>query len=83
MGVALRNPNVFIAISGWKPRYLPPGVLSYLNGTLQDRFLFGTDYPMLRQKEWLDDFQASLAPKLKTGVGDKLLSRNAKRLLAD
>jgi len=81
VAIALRNPNVFIDVSGWKPRYIPQSVLPYLNGILQDRFLFGTDYPMIRQKEWLDDFGANLAPKLKPGVGDKLLSGNAKRLL--
>ena len=82
MAIALRNPNVFIDVSGWKPKYIPQSVLPYLNGILQDRFLFGTDYPMLRQRDWLDDFRTNLAPKLKTGVGDKLLSRNAKRLFS-
>jgi uncharacterized protein len=81
IAVALRNPNVFIDVSGWKPKYIPQSIMPYLNGILQDRFLFGTDYPMLRQKEWLDDFHASLAPKLKPGVTDKILSGNAKRLL--
>lgn len=83
IAIALRNPNVFIDVSGWKPRYLPPSILPYMNGILQDRFLFGTDYPMLRQKEWMDDFKASLAPKLKPSVSKKLLSGNANRLLAD
>ncbi len=82
IAIALRNPNVFIDVSGWKPKYIPQGILPYLNGILQDRFLFGTDYPMLRQKEWLDDFESNLAPKLKAGVSEKLLSGNAKRLLA-
>ena len=82
IAIALRNPNAFIDVSGWKPKYIPQSVLSYLNGILQDRFLFGTDYPMLRQKEWLDDFGTNLAPKLKPGVGNKLLSGNAKRLLS-
>jgi len=83
MAIALRNPNVFVDVSGWKPRYIPQSVLPYLNGILQDRFLFGTDYPMLRQKEWLDDFRANVAPKLKPGVAEKLLSGNAKTLLGD
>ena len=83
IAIALRNPNVFIDVSGWKPKYIPQSVLPYLNGILQDRFLFGTDYPMLRHREWLDDFRANLAPRLKPGVADKLLSGNAKRLLAD
>ena len=83
IAIALRNQNVFIDVSGWKPKHIPQSILPYLNGILQDRFLFGTDYPMLRQKEWLDDFGANLLPKLKPGVGDKLLSANAKRLLSD
>ncbi|MDG6981050.1 MAG: amidohydrolase [Nitrososphaerota archaeon] len=81
IAIALRSRNVFIDVSGWKPKYLPPSVLPYLNGMLQDRFLFGTDYPMLRQKDWMDDFHQNLAPKLKPGVSDKLLGGNAKRLL--
>ena len=82
VAIALRHPNVFIDVSGWKPRYVPPGVMPYINGILQDRFLFGTDYPMIRQKEWMDDFRSSLKPRLKPGVSEKLLSGNARRLLA-
>jgi uncharacterized protein len=81
IAIALRSQNVFIDVSGWKARYLPPSIMPYLNGILQDRFLFGTDYPMLRHRDWLDDFRGSLAPRLKTGVSDKLLGGNAKRLL--
>lgn len=83
VAIALRNPNVFVDVSGWKPKYLPQGILSYLNGPLQDRFLFGTDYPMLRQGEWLEDFKASLEPKLRPGIAEKILAGNAKRLLRD
>jgi predicted TIM-barrel fold metal-dependent hydrolase len=82
LAIALRNPNVFVDVSGWKPRYIPSTVVSYLNGILQDRFLFGTDYPMMRQKDWMSDFEANLKPRLKPGVVDKLLVANAKRLLA-
>ncbi|MDG6952422.1 MAG: amidohydrolase [Nitrososphaerota archaeon] len=82
LAIALRNPNVFIDVSGWKPRYIPPSVMPYLNGILQDRFLFGTDYPMLRHREWMDDFQANVRPKLKPGVAEKLLSGNAERFFS-
>ncbi len=81
--IALRNPNVFIDVSGWKPRYLPSGLLPYLNGILSERFLFGTDYPMLRQREWMADFEASLKPRLKQETVEKLLHRNAKIVLRD
>ena len=83
IAVALRNPNVFIDVSGWRPRYIPASILPYLNGILKDRFLFGTDYPMLRHREWMDDFNSNLRPKLKPGVAERLLFRNANRLLAD
>ena len=81
IAVALRNPNAFIDISGWRPKYIPSTLLPYMNGILQDRFLFGTDYPMLKQEEWMSDFDENLRPKLKPGVADKLLSQNAKKLL--
>lgn len=83
IAVALRNPNVFIDVSGWKPRYIPSSLLPYINGILQDRFLFGTDYPMLRQKEWMEDFDASMRPRLKPGVAQKILRGNARKLLRD
>ena len=81
IALALRHPNVFIDVSGWKPKYLPPSLFPYLNGILQDRFLFGTDYPMLRQRDWMDDFETNLRPKLKPCVAEKLLRRNGERLL--
>ena len=74
VAVALRNPNAFIDISGWRPKYIPGSLLPYMNGILQDRFLFGTDYPMLRQEEWMKDFDENLRPKLKSGVADKILN---------
>jgi predicted TIM-barrel fold metal-dependent hydrolase len=83
IAIALRNPNVYVDISGWRPRYLPGSLLPYMNGILRDRFLFGTDYPMIRQKEWMDDFEANLRPRLKPDVANRLLRDNAKKLLSD
>lgn len=83
LDMALRNPKVFIDVSGWRARYIPPNLLPYLNGILRDRFHFGRDYPMMRQKEWMDDFDAHLRPKLKQDVAERLLFRNAERLLSD
>jgi predicted TIM-barrel fold metal-dependent hydrolase len=83
IAIALRNPNVFIDVSGWRPKYIPGNLLPYMNGILKDRFLFGTDYPMLKQVEWMEDFNATLRPKLKPGVAERLMKANAKRLLAD
>ncbi len=81
VAIALRNPNAYLDVSGWRPRYIPPSVFPYLNGVLQDRFLFGTDYPMMKHEEWMEDFESNLKPRLRAGVAEKLLRGNAKRLL--
>ncbi len=81
MAVALRHKNVYLDISGWKPKYIPDSVIRYMNGPLADKFLFGTDYPMIRQKEWKMDFEKSLKLKLKDEVIEKLLDSNARRVL--
>lgn len=81
IAIALRNRNVFIDISGWKPRYIPTTLITYMNGPLQDRFLFGTDYPMIRHRVWMNDFKQSLETKLKPEVRVKLLRGNALKLL--
>jgi len=81
IAIALRNPKVFIDISGWRPKHLPTGLITYMNGPLQERFLFGTDYPMIRHLDWVRDFEEFLKPKLRQGVADRLLKVNAERLL--
>jgi predicted TIM-barrel fold metal-dependent hydrolase len=81
IAIALRNPNAYLDVSGWLPRYLPQNVITYMNGPLQDRFIFGTDYPMIRQSDWLKDFE-TLEAKLKPGVARKILKTNAERLLS-
>jgi len=60
IAVALRNKNAYLDISGWLPRYIPENVVKYMNGLLSDKFLFGTDYPMIRHKRWVDDLGVHL-----------------------
>ncbi|MGH7262662.1 MAG: amidohydrolase family protein, partial [Candidatus Rokuibacteriota bacterium] len=33
--------------SGWAPKYFPPAVKREINGRLQDKVMFGSDYPVL------------------------------------
>jgi predicted TIM-barrel fold metal-dependent hydrolase len=49
-----------------------------MNGPLQDKCLFGSDWPFLTPERWLADF-ASLT--LKDAVRPKVLLENARRLL--
>lgn len=78
LSVMLHKPNVWMDLSGWSPKYFPASVRQYANTLLQDRMLFGTDYPMMLPDRWLGDF-AKL--KLKEEVQEKILLRNAQRLL--
>jgi predicted TIM-barrel fold metal-dependent hydrolase len=79
--VATRNPNVYVDISGWLAKYFPPLLITYMNGLLKDKMLFGTDYPMIRTPLWMRDFDEFCRPRLKEGVAEKVLGLNAKRLL--
>jgi len=78
IAIAVHKANVWIDLSGWSPRYFPPELVRELNGRLQDKALFGTDYPFLTPERWLRDFEAiDLEPE----VRPKILKENAKRLL--
>ncbi|HKW05667.1 MAG TPA: amidohydrolase family protein [Nitrososphaerales archaeon] len=79
--VATRNPNVYVDISGWLARYFPPLLITYMNGLLKEKMLFGTDYPMIRTPLWMKEFEEFCLPKLKEGVAKKVLGENARKLL--
>lgn len=78
LSVALHKPNVYLDLSGWSPKYFPPVVIQYANTLLQDKVLFGSDYPVLSPERWLRDFEA--AP-FKDEVRPKILLENARRVL--
>src|ERR1044072_2469391 len=71
--------NVFMDLSGWSPRYIPQSILDEARTRLQDRILFGSDYPFIRPERWLKDF-ASLEG-FSDDVRQKILYDNAKRIL--
>jgi len=54
--VALHKGNVFWEMSGWAPKYLPPSLVRDMRGRLQDKMMFGSDYPSIPYerlfKEW-------------------------------
>jgi hypothetical protein len=49
-----------------------------MNSLLQDKVLFGTDYPLLTPERWLRDFDQL---ELKPGVRAKVIKGNAIRML--
>jgi predicted TIM-barrel fold metal-dependent hydrolase len=78
LSVVLHKANVYMDLSGWSPKYFPPSVIQHANTLLQDKVMFGTDYPLLTPERWLRDFEA--AP-FKDEVRKKILLENAARVL--
>lgn len=78
IAVLLHKGNVYADLSGWAPRYFPESVRREVNGRLQDKFMFGSDYPDIPPKRWLDEFEAG---DYKPEVVEKILYKNAQRIL--
>ncbi|NDV00951.1 amidohydrolase family protein [Pseudoroseicyclus tamaricis] len=78
LAVATHKPNVYIDLSGWSPKYFPPILVRYCNSILQDKMLFGSDWPAITPDRWLADFEKL---EMKESVIPKILKENARRLL--
>lgn len=76
--IATHKANVFIDLSGWSPKYFPEPLVKASNSVLQDKVLFGTDFPLITPQKWLGAF-ADLP--LKDEVRPKILKGNAVRVL--
>lgn len=79
LAICQQKGNVYMDLSGWLPKYIDDQVLHYAKTLLQDKVMFGTDYPMIRPETWLDSFEADtdFSPE----VQRKLLWENAEAFL--
>lgn len=78
IAVLLHKGNVFCDLSGWAPKYLPDNIRREINGRLQDKFMFGSDYPNLHPKRMLDEWEVG---GYRPEVTEKVMYRNAQRIL--
>jgi len=78
VAMALHKSNIYIDISGWSPRRVPPELISELRGRLSDRFLWGSDFPFLTPERCLAEFEGLGLPD---EVRDKVLRANGARIL--
>jgi len=78
LAVVLHKGNVYMDLSGWSPKYFRPILVKYISSILQDKVLFGSDYPVLQPDRWLRDFETL---ELKEEVRQKILLENAKKVL--
>jgi predicted TIM-barrel fold metal-dependent hydrolase len=78
ISIATHKSNVYLDLSGWSPKYFPADLVRAANSYLQDKVLFGTDYPLLTPDRWLRDFESL---DFKPGAKAKILKANAVKVL--
>ncbi len=78
IAVLLHKGNVYADLSGWAPKYFPEVIKREVNGRLQDKFMYGSDYPEIPPKRWLQEFESG---GYKPEVMEKVLYKNARRIL--
>jgi len=84
VAVAWKHPNVYLEFGAIAPRYLASSeggwqpMRQFMNSVLQDRILFGSDWPMLSHDRLLAEIPLL---QLKDSVLEKYLKKNAEVLL--
>ena len=78
VAVAWRHPNVYLELSGIRPRYLHRDLVSYFDTpVLKGRVLFATDYQLL---EWSTSINDLLELPISEDTKREILWDNAARL---
>lgn len=80
IAVLLHKPNVWNELHGWSPKYFDAELKREISHRLQDRFMFGADYPLLKLDRLFADWEAE---GYKTEVMEKVYYRNAQRLFRE
>jgi predicted TIM-barrel fold metal-dependent hydrolase len=78
LSMALHKENVFIDLSGWSPKYFPKPVITYANGQLRHKMLFGSDFPLITPERWI---AAAAEVGFREEVMPGILKGNAARVL--
>ena len=77
LAIARHKGNFYIDLSGWAPKYFPAEVVQQVNTLLQDKAMFGSDWPGISVERWMEEFDQL---KIKPEVRQKILLDNAKKL---
>jgi len=77
LAICRHKPNYYIDLSGWSPKYFSPELIQQTNTLLQDRVLFGTDWPMLEIDRYMAEFDSL---PLRPEVRQKVMLDNARKL---
>ncbi len=78
IAVAIHKANVSIDISGWGPKYIPAPLRHDMERRLQDKVLFGSDYPGWSAAQCCDEWEMA---GFRPGIVEKLFYKNTTRIL--
>jgi hypothetical protein len=80
LAILLHKSNVMYELHGWSPKYFTPALKKEIGGRLQDRMMFGWDWPTLTLERLVDDWR-SLG--YSEEVYEKVFHRNAEGFFPD
>ena len=76
LAICRHKSNYYIDLSGWAPKYFPSELVHNVNTLLQDKVMFGSDWPAIGVERWLEEFQQI---NIKPEVRQKIMLDNAKK----
>jgi len=76
IAILLHKANVSYELHGWGPKQFSPALKKEISGRLQDRVMFGCDFPVLKYEKLIADYQGE---GYSAEVLEKILYRNAER----
>jgi predicted TIM-barrel fold metal-dependent hydrolase len=76
LAILLHKPNVSYELHGWGPKQFTPALKKEIGRRMQDRVMFGCDFPVLRYEKVIQDW---CAEGYSEDVLEKILCTNAQR----
>jgi len=76
LAILLHKPNVSYELHGWGPKQFTPALKKEIGRRMQDRVMFGCDFPVLRYEKVIQDWTAE---GYSESVLEKILFSNAHR----
>ena len=80
IAVLIHKRNIWYELHGWSPKYHTPDLKHEISRRLQDRILFGADYPLLSYDRLVSDWHKE---GYSEAILEKVFYRNAERFLTE
>jgi predicted TIM-barrel fold metal-dependent hydrolase len=76
IAILLHKKNIAYELHGWGPRQFAPALKKEIAGRLQDRIMFGCDFPVLKYEKVIADWKSE---GYSQDILEKVLYRNAEQ----